>query len=58
MGMNVMEYMRLQAKLARIDLPTKAEFGRIMHDDDVPEETKLEIVKKLEVAGGYENLQD
>lgn len=58
MSMNVMEYMRAQAKLAKLELPTKYEFGRIMHDDDVSEETKQEILKKLEEAGGYENLQD
>lgn len=58
MSMNVMEYMRAQAKLAKLDLPTKAEFGQIMHDDEVSEETKQEILKKLEGAGGYENLQD
>lgn len=56
--MNVMEYFRTQAKVARMDLPTKQEFGRIMHDDDVDESTKQEILKKMEVAGGYENLQD
>ena len=58
MSMNVMEYMRAQAKLAKLELPTKEEFDKIMHDDDVSEETKQEILKKLEEAGGYENLQD
>lgn len=58
MSMNVMEYMRVQAKLAKLELPTKEEFVKIMHDNDVSEETKQEILKKLEEAGGYENLQD
>lgn len=58
MSMNVMEYMRVQAKLAKLKLPTKEEFGKIMRDNDVSEETKQEILKKLEEAGGYENLQD
>lgn len=58
MSMNVMEYMHAQAKLAKLELTTKEEFSKIMHDNDVSEETKQEILKKLEEAGGYENLQD
>lgn len=57
MSMSVLEYMKAQAKLAKMDLPTKKEFGRIMHDDMVSEEIKQNIIKKMEVAGGYENLQ-
>lgn len=58
MGMNIMEYMRAQARLARLDLPTKEEFGKIMHSSETSDERKYEILKKLEEAGGYANLQD
>lgn len=58
MSMNVMEYMRQQAKLAKMDLPTQKEFGKIMHDEEVSDDVKFDILKKIEEAGGYENLQD
>lgn len=57
MSMNIMEYMIAQARIAKLDAPTKEEFGRIMHDSEVSEEKKFEILKKVEEAGGYGNLQ-
>ena len=37
---------------------TKAEFGRIMHDDNATEKDKQEALRIMEAAGGYENLGD
>jgi len=37
---------------------TKQEFGRIMHDPDASEEDKMEALKMLQEADGYENLAD
>lgn len=56
---NVMEYITFARKVAQMDLPTKEEFGRIMHDPNIDEEKKKAIALKVkEVANGYENLQD
>lgn len=55
--MNVLEYMQQQKRIADLDLPTREEFGKIMHDPEVSEETKQEILKKVEAVNGYENLQ-
>ena len=52
------DWVQKMIKLEKVDAPTKEEFGRIMHDEDVPEERKLEILKKVEMAGGYEGLCD
>ena len=37
---------------------TKDEFGRIMHDPNATEADKLEALKMLREADGYENLGD
>lgn len=52
--MNMLEFiMRAAAKV-----PTKSEFGRLMHDDETTEEEKQRILKSVEEAGGYDNLED
>lgn len=38
--------------------PTKSEFGERMHDPAVSEEKKQEILEAVEMAGGYDNLED
>lgn len=38
--------------------PTKSEFGERMHDPNVTEEEKQEILEAVEMAGGYDNLED
>lgn len=38
--------------------PTKTEFGEKMHDESVSEEEKQEILEAVEMAGGYDNLED
>ena len=43
---------------AAAKVPTKSEFGRLMHDDEVTEEEKQRILKSVEEAGGYDNLED
>ena len=37
---------------------TKAEFGKKMHDKDIPEEEKLILAQDVADMGGYENLPD
>ena len=47
------------AKLANASLaPTKSEFGSIMHGDDVSEDEKQRVLEEVELAGGYDNLED
>ena len=52
--MNMLEFLMRAASNA----PTKSEFGRLMHDDNVDEEEKERILKSVEEAGGYDNLDD
>lgn len=44
--------------MAATALPTKSEFGRIMHDDRKSEEEKQRILEAVDKAGGYDNLPD
>ena len=47
------------ANLASATLaPTKTEFGERMHDPTVSEGEKQEILEAVEMAGGYDNLED
>lgn len=39
-------------------VPTKSEFGRIMHDDGTSEEEKQRVLRAVDEAGGYDNLPD
>ena len=52
--MNMLEFLMATS----IKTPTKSEFGRLMHDDEVSEEEKQRILKSVEAAGGYDNLED
>ena len=52
--MNMLEFLMA----ASVKAPTKSEFGRLMHDDSVSEEEKERILKSVEAAGGYDNLED
>lgn len=52
--MNMLEFLMA----ASVKAPTKSEFGRLMHDDAVSEEEKERILKSVEAAGGYDNLED
>lgn len=54
--MTLLEFYLLQNRLATMDVPTRKEFGQIMHDKSVSEEVKQEILKKVEMEGGYDNL--
>ena len=50
--MNMFEFMMAMTE----ERMTKAEFGRLVHSDDQAEVDKA--LKALEVAGGYDNLDD
>lgn len=52
--MNLLEFMEKMAATVH----TKSEFGKYMHDPDIDEETKQQILKEVERAGGYDNLDD
>lgn len=56
--MNMLEFCQRAAAAASMELPTKEQFGELMHDDTLTDEQKWEIVRKMEEAGGYECLQD
>ena len=55
--MNMLEYCQRMAKLAEVDPPTKEEFGKLMHDPLLTDEEKWDIVKKVELVGGYACLE-
>lgn len=52
--MNMLEFI-MRATAA---VPTKSDFGRMMHDDETSEEEKQRILKSVEEAGGYDNLDE
>ena len=52
--MNMLEFIMR----ATANVPTKSEFGRLMHDDETSEEEKQRILKSVEEAGGYDNLDE
>jgi len=53
-GMSLWEYIQNAAKRKH----SKKEWGALMHNPDTTEEEKLELMKELESAEGYENLPD
>lgn len=53
----VFEWAMLNLRMSQMDLPTKKEFGKIMHDKDISEKEKQKVLRKVEMANGYENLQ-
>lgn len=54
-GMSLLEMLTQAAARKTI---TKKEFGKIMHDPNASEEDKMEALKMLREADGYENLGD
>lgn len=54
--MNMLEFMQRMSRLKGIK--TKEDFGRAMHGDEFSEDEKEEILKAVEEAGGYDNLED
>ena len=52
--MNMLEFIMRAANVTS----TKSEFGRLMHDDETSEEEKERILKSVEEAGGYDNLDE
>ena len=45
-------------KAAAAPVVSRQEFGDIMHDDEISDEKKFEILKEVELLGGYENLPE
>lgn len=43
-------------KVASRKTVSRKEFGKIMHDENITDEKKFEILKEVEDFGGYENL--
>lgn len=54
-GMSLLDMLTAAAAKSII---TKQEFGRIMHDPNATEDDKMEALKMLQEADGYENLAD
>ena len=52
--MNMLDFL-MEASKPKI---TKQEFGKKMHDCNVTEAEKERILKSVEEAGGYDNLED
>ena len=52
--MNMLEFLMR----ASMTTPSKSEFGRLMHDDELSDEEKTRILESVEMAGGYDNLED
>lgn len=45
-------------KMAETRRLTKRKFGEIMHSDEYTEEQRQEALECMELAGGYDNLED
>ena len=45
-------------KMAETRRLTKRKFGEIMHSDEYSEEQRQEALERMELAGGYDNLED
>lgn len=52
--MNMLDFLMAASR----KLPTKSEFGRLMHDDSIDEEERKRILDSVDEAGGYDNLED
>lgn len=46
------------SKMAESHKLTKQRFGEIMHSDEYTEDQRQEALEKMELAGGYDNLDD
>lgn len=45
-------------KMAETRRLTKRKFGEVMHSDEYTEEQRQEALERMELAGGYDNLED
>lgn len=55
MGMSMLDFLNKMAESRRL---TKSKFGEIMHSDEYTEEQRQEALERMELAGGYDNLED
>ena len=55
---DVFNYQKYRKELEQLDLPSKQEFGDIMHDDDIDVNLKLATAQRVREAGGYDLLGD
>lgn len=55
MGMSMLDFLSKMADSQRL---TKSKFGEIMHSDEYTDDQRQEALEKMELAGGYDNLED
>jgi len=55
MGMSMLDFLSRMADSHKL---TKRKFGEIMHSDEYTEDQRQEALEKMELAGGYDNLED
>lgn len=55
MGMSMLDFLYKMADASKL---TKSRFGGIMHSDEYTEEQRQDALEKMELAGGYDNLDD
>ena len=55
MGMSMLNFLSKMAESRRL---TKEKFGEIMRSDEYTEDQRQEALEKMELAGGYDNLDD
>ena len=53
--MSMLDFLNKMAESTKL---TKSRFGEIMHSDEYTEEQKQNSLEKMELAGGYDNLDD
>ena len=53
--MSMLDFLNKMAESTKL---TKSRFGEIMHSDEYTEEQKQDALEKMELAGGYDNLDD
>lgn len=54
-GMSMLDFLNRMAEMQHL---TKRRFGEIMHGDEYTEEDRQRALEKMELAGGYDNLED
>ena len=53
--MSMLDFLNKMADASKL---TKSRFGDIMHSGEYTEEQKQDALEKMELAGGYDNLDD
>ena len=53
--MSMLDFLSKMADSQRL---TKSKFGEIMHSDEYTDDQRQEALEKMELAGGYDNLED